>query len=37
VFVKNLSFLTVEEQLELAFKESKVGKVQSVKIVKNDK
>jgi len=34
VFVKNLSFKSVEEQLEHVFKEANVGKIQSVKIVR---
>jgi RNA recognition motif-containing protein len=32
--VKNLSFETMEEQLEAVFKEAKVGKILSVKIVR---
>mmetsp|Transcript_33512 Transcript_33512/g.32580 ORF Transcript_33512/g.32580 Transcript_33512/m.32580 type:complete len:82 (-) Transcript_33512:75-320(-) len=35
IFVKNLNFKTAEEQLENLFTESKVGKVISVKIVRN--
>eukprot|EP00347_Sterkiella_histriomuscorum_P002356 403368470 len=36
IFVKNLNFSTVEEQLEQVFKEAKVGKILSCKIVKNN-
>lgn len=35
IFVKNLNFNTTEEKLKFAFSESKAGKVQSVKIVRN--
>ena len=35
IFVKNLNFATTEEKLKYAFEESKAGKVQSVKIVRN--
>lgn len=36
MFIKNLNFSTVEEMIELVFKEANVGKILSCKVVRNN-